>query len=69
MPRLAVECPECGYHEAVYIVTPDDGERKIVVTLICASIGAKGNIRCGTIWDLDENLEIFNDRVIEKEIA
>jgi ribosomal protein S27E len=25
MPRITVECPDCGYHEAVYLVAPDDG--------------------------------------------
>jgi hypothetical protein len=36
MPRMEIECPDCSYHEAVYLVAPEDGERRIVVKLICA---------------------------------
>ena len=25
MPRMIIDCPECDYPEAVYVVTPDEG--------------------------------------------
>jgi hypothetical protein len=51
MPSVYVECPECGYDRAVYFLTPDEGETKIVAKMICAS--ATGTTpKCGHVWDL-----------------
>ena len=25
MPQMIVECPECSYHEAVYMMAPEEG--------------------------------------------
>ena len=55
MPRLRIHCPECGHEESVYIVAPDNGERKIVVTLICANVDSEGFIRCENVWQLPED--------------
>lgn len=63
MPRVTIECPECSYHEAVYLVAPDDGERKIVMKLICARGAEEKVVKCGTKWDLDQDLEVFEDTV------
>lgn len=52
MPSVEVECPDCGNNRAVYFLTPDEGESKIVAKMICAS--ATGTTaKCGHIWDLD----------------
>ena len=54
MPRIEVECPNCGHNEAIYILTPDEGETKILAKLICTRT-KDGTIVCGNTWDLDED--------------
>jgi DNA-directed RNA polymerase subunit M/transcription elongation factor TFIIS len=67
MPRLTVECPECGFHEAVYMATSDEGERKMLVRLVCSRGADKGTVKCGFQWDLEEDLHIFRNRVMDKD--
>ncbi len=57
MPRVEIECPECGYNKAVYLMTPDEGETKLITVMICAS--ATGTVaKCGHHWILDEKSEL-----------
>jgi len=56
MPRMEVECPECGFHSAVYTVVPDESERKIVIKLICARGAEENVVKCDKKWDLDQDL-------------
>jgi hypothetical protein len=58
MPIMRVECPECGYDEAVYTVVPEEGERKIVLKLICARGARDGIVKCDKKWNLDQDIEI-----------
>jgi len=53
MPSVEAECPECGYDRAIYSLTPDEGETKIIVKMICASRTGT-TAKCGHIWELDE---------------
>lgn len=63
MPSVEVECPECGYNRAVYILTPDEGETKMTAVLICAS--ATGTVaKCGHSWVLEENAELTPTKII-----
>ncbi len=66
MPSVYVECPECGYDRAVYFLTPDEGETKIVAKMICAS--ATGTTpKCGHVWDLQESSELLRTRVLTED--
>jgi len=66
MPNVHVECPECGYDRAVYFLTPDEGESKIVAKMICAS--STGNTpKCGHVWDLDENCDLLRTKVVTED--
>ncbi len=63
MPKLSIACPDCDYPEAVYLVTPDDGERKIVTKLICMRGADNDTIQCGAIWDLEEDVLMNKDSI------
>lgn len=66
MPSVEVECPECGYNKAVYILAPDDGETKLVATMLCAS--QTGTVaKCGHIWTLDDDTELTRTKVKTEE--
>lgn len=58
MPIMCVECPDCSYDEAVYTVVPEEGERRIVVKLICARGAEDGIVKCGNKWSLNQEIEI-----------
>ena len=48
------------------MLTPDEGETKMLAMLICAS--ATGTVaKCGHIWILDEDSDLSKDRVITEE--
>jgi DNA-directed RNA polymerase subunit M/transcription elongation factor TFIIS len=48
-PQVDVICPECGYDRAVFLITPDENETKLVAKMMCASI--VGTVaKCGNIW-------------------
>ena len=48
------------------MLTPDEGENKMLAVMICAS--AAGTVaKCGHIWVLDEEVEILKDRVMTPE--
>jgi hypothetical protein len=66
MPSVEVECPECGYDRAVYFLTPDEGETKIVAKMICAS-AAGSTAKCGNIWDLEETSQLLRTRVVTED--
>lgn len=63
MPRMAIQCPGCSYHEAVYLVVPGDGERKIVVRLLCARGAEENVIKCDVTWDLDQDEEVYENAI------
>jgi hypothetical protein len=66
MPSVEVECPECGYNKAVYILAPDDGETKLVAVMLCAS--QTGTVaKCGHIWTLDDDTELTRTKVKSEE--
>lgn len=66
MPKVDIECPECGYDKAVYFLTPDEGETKIVAKMICAS--ATGTtVKCGNMWDLNDKDLLLRTRVLTEE--
>jgi hypothetical protein len=49
---------------AVYFLTPDEAERKIVVRLICTS--ATGTTpKCGHVWDLEEDQQLYENEIKE----
>ncbi len=58
MPIISVECPECGYDEGVYTVVPEEGERRIVMRVICARGAAEKIVKCGHKWSLRQESEI-----------
>jgi hypothetical protein len=63
MPRVAVECPECGHGTAVYMLTPDEGETKLLAMMICAS--ATGTqAKCGHSWMLEETSDLLETMVL-----
>lgn len=43
-PRESIACPECGHTEAVYMVTTDMEDTKLVLIYICT------NAACGHNW-------------------
>lgn len=47
MPRAAVQCPECRLTGAVYLITTDAEDTKMVLLYICASAA------CGHSWRRD----------------
>lgn len=53
LPKILVECPECGGDEACYIVTPDEGETSIEVQLICTNF-----TRCDKVWVLEPSFAL-----------
>lgn len=62
MPRVEAKCPECSHDEAIYILTPDTGESKLLTKMICARITSNTNTAtCGHIWDLSQ--EILLDKI------
>ena len=63
MPRIEVECPDCGHNEAIYILTPDEGETKMLAKLICTN-EKNGTIVCGNTWDLDEDYLLEKVRAV-----
>jgi hypothetical protein len=66
MPTVEIECPECGYNRAIYMLTPDEGETKMLAVMICAS--ATGTVaKCGNTWVLDEDLELGKTRIVSEE--
>lgn len=44
MPRETVDCPKCGYHEAVFLIGTDIEDTKIELIYVC------GNVDCGYHW-------------------
>lgn len=51
MPTVEVECPECEYNKAVYFLTPDPGDTRLLAVMICAN--ATGTVaKCGHSWVL-----------------
>ena len=44
MPREAVDCPKCGYPEAVFLIGTDLEDTKIELIYIC------GDMDCGHHW-------------------
>ena len=63
MPSVEVECPECEHNRAIYILTPDEGETKMVAKMICTN--ARGTtILCGNTWDLDEDVLLEKTRAV-----
>ena len=53
MPSVEIECTECGFNRAVYMLTPDEGETKLVTRMICANaFGAVA--KCGHTWILED---------------
>ena len=66
MPSVEIECPECSFTRAVYILAPDDGETKLVAVMMCAS--QAGTVaKCGHIWTLDEDTELTRTKVKSEE--
>ena len=44
MPRENIECPKCGHNEAVFMITTDNEDSKIILVFICC------NPECGQQW-------------------
>lgn len=44
MPREYIQCPECGFEWAVFLITTDKEDTKIELIYIC------GNHMCGHNW-------------------
>jgi hypothetical protein len=65
MPLVEVLCPECGYNRAIYCVTPDENETKMVAKMMCASVVGTVS-KCGHTWELDDHQELFENCVIDK---
>ena len=62
MPNVEVTCPECDYNRAVYFLTPDEGETKLVAVMICASASGT-TAKCGYSWILEETSDLFPNRI------
>ena len=45
MPKEEKECPNCGHNEAVFMISSDIEDTKIVLIYICA------NSKCGHCWN------------------
>lgn len=66
MPSVKINCPECGYDRAVYFLSPDETESKILARMICMS--STGNTpKCGHVWNLDESDLLLRSRVMTEE--
>jgi len=62
MPSVEVECPSCGYNRAVYQLTPDQGETKMLAVMMCTS--SFGQLaKCGHSWVLPESSRLLKNRV------
>ena len=48
-PQVHVICPECRYDRAVFLITPDENETKLVAKMMCASIAGTVT-KCGHTW-------------------
>ena len=54
MPRERnVECPKCGYNEAVFFLDKESSEKRLRLRFICARIN-NGRPDCGMTWAKDE---------------
>lgn len=54
MPRNKnIECPKCGYNEAVFFLDKDSAEKKLRLTYICGRV-YNGRPDCGFSWAMDE---------------
>lgn len=53
MRATDIECPSCGFNEAVYFMTADQSETKIRKVYICGRI-ENGQVSCGKNWNSDE---------------
>eukprot|EP00331_Platyophrya_macrostoma_P008376 CAMPEP_0176425416 /NCGR_PEP_ID=MMETSP0127-20121128/11375_1 /TAXON_ID=938130 /ORGANISM="Platyophrya macrostoma, Strain WH" /LENGTH=127 /DNA_ID=CAMNT_0017806571 /DNA_START=90 /DNA_END=473 /DNA_ORIENTATION=+ len=55
MPRdRNVECPKCGYNEAVFFLDKESNEKRLRLRYICARIN-NGRPDCGWSWAKDDN--------------
>ncbi len=54
MPRVKLVCPFCYHDTAVYLLTPDVGEAKMMARMICTRQmtlnNEKETAKCGHIW-------------------
>lgn len=66
LPTIDVLCPECGHKRAIYFLIPDEGETKMIARLMCKNV-AESTIKCGHIWDLNDESEITDLTVKVKE--
>jgi hypothetical protein len=53
MREKGVDCPECGFQEAVYFMTTDTSETKIRKVYICGRV-ERGQVACGNNWFSDK---------------
>lgn len=60
LPRVKIECPECGGEEACYMASSDEGQSFIEVQLICTNAG-----RCDKVWTLPTYQKIHNFNIVE----
>jgi hypothetical protein len=71
MPRVKARCSNCGHNEAVYFLTPDVGENKIIVRMMCTRFilnSTNMQVKCGYIWDLDEYASLGKTMVTNDEV-
>jgi DNA-directed RNA polymerase II subunit RPB9 len=50
VPRLQTPCPKCGHPEAVYYLTADRDERRLIRRLVCARV-EDYTAACGHSWE------------------
>jgi hypothetical protein len=49
LPKIDVNCPECDYHQAAYMIITDEKEDRLIAKMFCLStIGYQ--LRCGNTW-------------------
>ena len=68
LPTIEVECPECGHNKAIYFLIPDQVQTKMIARLMCKNI-VDETVRCGHIWDLNDESEITGTAVMIKQEA
>lgn len=66
MPTIEVICPECGFNKALYFLVSDEGETKMVARMMCKRVIGM-QVRCGHIWDLEDQNELEEAKVLVKQ--